>query len=245
MIEIQYSGRFGNQLFQYAIGRIISDQKKQKLIVSNSNSPQDNLLERFQQDHLQDDYSIKGENPMVVGGFRIDYDMIFNHDGKIILYGYFQDYENFLPYKDFVKSLYQFEKKTSLYDDDLIGVHIRLTDYFNFENSLEIEHYIKVIEQSGKRPVIYTDDPTSPDILEIKKHFNCSVKSNSCWDDFVELSSYKNICISQSSYSWWAAWLSNAETIYYPLSSKRYWQHSGNGNDINLIVTDEDRYIFV
>ncbi len=244
MIELKYSGRFGNQLFQYAIGRIISKEKQQYLLVdSNSTSPE---FKNFDLNSHEEKYSLISEqNPIVIDGFKIDYNQILNHNGKVILHGYFQDYENILHYKDYIKSLYQFEKKKNLYNEEFIGVHIRLTDYLDFQNSLDFDYYIDVIKDSNKTPVIYTDDPNNESILQIQKQFNCGVVSNSCWGDFVELSSYKNICISQSSYSWWAAWLSNAEVIYYPRTSKRYWQHRGDGNDINLIVTDESRYIYV
>jgi hypothetical protein len=244
MIELKYSGRFGNQLFQYAIGRVVSKEKRQYLFVdSNSTSPE---FKNFDLNLHEEKYSaIIEQNPIVIGGFKIDYNQILNHNGKVILYGYFQDYENILPYKDYIKFLYQFEKNKNLYDDELIAVHIRLTDYLDFQNSLDFDYYIDVIKDSGKQPVIYTDDPKHEYILNIQNEFNCRVVSNTCWQDFVELSSYKHICISQSSYSWWAAWLSNAEVIYYPLSSKKYWQHRGDGNDINLIVTDESRYIYV
>jgi hypothetical protein len=71
------------------------------------------------------------------------------------------------------------------------------------------------------------------------------VRSNSEWQDFVEIASYKTIAISQSSYSWWASWLSDAKTIYYPYTPKNYWQHRNDGDDINLVVTDENRFILV
>lgn len=245
MIEIQYTGRFGNQLFQYAFGRIISKEKKYFLETNNSTLRQDEILKKFQKNINQDGLYKNEKNSVVIGGFKLDYDSIFKHDGKIILYGSFQDYRNLLPYKSFVKSLYQFDKKQELYKDDLIGVHIRLTDYFDSNNALDVEYYLKLIKESKKYPVIYTDDPNHKYISEIKKHVECDVISRSTWDDFVELSSYKHICISQSSYSWWSAWLSNAETIYYPITSTKYWQHREDDNDINLIVTDEDRYIFV
>jgi hypothetical protein len=235
MIEINYLGRFGNQLFQYAIGRIISEKKNLSIISGNYGDPEEKEISIFKSSE-QEQRIIVHDNPLVIRGFKLDYDEIFEHSGKYILYGYFQDYENILPYKDFIKSLYNFEKKKDLY---------RLTDYYTSGGSLDMDYYMDVIEQSQKIPVIYTDDSNNPCIQIIKDTYNCKVHNNSSWIDFVELSSYKHICISQSSFSWWAAWLSNAEKIYYPLSSKKYWQHRNDGNDVNLVVTDEDRYIYI
>lgn len=247
MIELKYTGRFGNQMFQYAVARILSKEKKQYLYIPpNPDYPTASEFQNFGLNSDEEQYELKNEsNPMMVGGFKIDYESLINYEGKVVLYGYFQDYRNILPYKDYVKSLYSFEKKKEFYQDDLLGIHIRLGDYYDQGSSLDIDYYIDVIRKSKKLPVIYTDDIQSPYIIELKKYFDCPVVSNSCWEDFVELASYKHICISQSSYSWWAAWLSNAETIYYPLSSKNYWQHRGDGDDINLIVIDENRYVLV
>jgi len=244
MIEINYLGRFGNQLFQYAIGRVISEKKNLSVISGNYGDPEEKEISIFKSSE-QEQRIIVQDNPLVIRGFKLDYDEIFEHNGKYILYGYFQDYENILPYKDFIKSLYNFEKKKDLYSDEFIAVHIRLTDYYTSGGSLDMDYYMDVIEQSQKIPVIYTDDSNNPCIQIIKDTYNCKVHNNSSWIDFVELSSYKHICISQSSFSWWAAWLSNAEKIYYPLSSKKYWQHRNDGNDVNLVVTDEDRYIYI
>lgn len=247
MIELRYTGRFGNQMFQYAAARILSKEKKEYLYVQNNcDYPIAKEFENFDLNSSEQTYETKKEyNQITVGGFKLDYEQLINHDGKIFLYGYFQDYENFLPHKNYVKSLYSFQKKKEFYQDDLLAIHIRLGDYFDQGCSLDIDYYIDVIKTSKKLPVIYTDDIQSPYIKELKEKLDCPIVSNSCWEDFVELASYKHICISQSSYSWWAAWLSNAETIYYPLNSTNYWQHRGDGDDVNLIVVDENRYIFV
>ena len=108
-----------------------------------------------------------------------------------------------------------------------------------------MDYYIDVVKQSKKIPVLYTDSPNSEYIKELSKILNCQVRSNSEWQDFVELASYKTIIMSQSSYSWWSAWLSDAHRVYYPYTSKRYWQHRNDGDDINFVVTDENRFILV
>ena len=54
---------------------------------------------------------------------------------------------------------------------------------------------------------------------------------------------FNRVVISQSSYSWWAAYLSEAEEIYYPIVVNGPWVIDPQ-NDVDLRV-DEDRYIYV
>jgi hypothetical protein len=244
MIHTHYRGQsdicsgFGNHMFQYAVSRILSKQTKYFL---NAVKP-GKFLEL---NTLENNDIVYQDNPLIYDKSEVDYDELSKHRGLLYMYGFFQSYQNIKNDKEYVRRIYFFEKDKTLYDDNLISVHIRLGEYYRDDNHLPIEYYIDVIKDSKKIPVIYTNEPNNPLIDEIQKLFNCEVISNSEWEDFVSIASYKNIIISQSSYSWWAAWLSDASTIYYPRTSKRYWQHRNDGNDINLIVDDESRYIFV
>lgn len=246
MISVEYRGQsdicsgFANRLGQYAVGKIISEKTNYFLWASKPGN--------FDNTYDQNNSLVVTDNVLTISGepgILIDYEEISKHNGRICLHGFFQNYENFRPYKDLIKKIYSFEKSIELYNDDFIAVHIRLGEYLRDNNNLPIEYYINVIKDSKKVPVIYTDGPNTEYIKEIQGHFNCQVRSNSEWQDFVEIASYKTIAISQSSYSWWSSWLSNAERIYYPYTPKNYWQHRNDGEDINFVVTDENRFILV
>ncbi len=246
MISIHYRGQsdvcsgFANKLGQYAVGKIISKKTNYFLQASKPGN--------FDNRYDKNNSLIVTDNILVIGGepgILINYEEVKEHNGGICLHGFFQNYENFRPYKEDIRKIYSFKKIPELYNDDLIAVHIRLGEYRRDNNNLPIDYYIDVIKDSKKFPVIYTDEPKSEYIDDISKHLKCQIRCSSEWQDFVEIASYKTICISQSSYSWWASWLSNAETVYYPYTPKNYWQHRNDGEDINLIVTDENRFILV
>lgn len=246
MISIQYRGQsdvcsgFANRLGQYAVGKIISKKTNYFLWASKPGN--------FDDTYDQNNSVVVTDNDLVISGepgILLDYEEISRHNGRICLHGFFQNYENFRPYKDDIRKIYSFKKNPKFYNDDLIAVHIRLGEYRRDNNNLPIDYYLNVIKDSKKIPVIYTDEPKSEYINEISKYLKCEVVCNSEWQDFVDISSYKTIAISQSSYSWWASWLSEAETVYYPYTPKNYWQHRNDGRDINLVVTDENRFILV
>jgi|TARA_B100000073_G_scaffold64767_1_gene47886 hypothetical protein len=250
MIKLSYGGYLANQMMQYAVARILSN--KTKYFLDGVPPIEGKFIDLNPPENNDIRYS---NNEMMIGNdvWSIDYDSISKHKGLIHFYGYFQRYSNIKYHKEYVKNLYSFEKDKNLYDDNLIAVHIRLGEYCRHNNQLPKEYYVDCIRKSKKKAIIYTDQPTHPYVQEIESLVDCDIsssdktwvekKSPTQWDDFVKMASHKHIIISQSTYSWWAAWLSDATTIYYPLSYKNYWSH--NGNDIDFTVDDEDRYIYV
>lgn len=56
---------------------------------------------------------------------------------------------------------------------------------------------------------------------------------------------FNRIAVSHSTYSWWAAYLSNAEEIYYPIVKQGAWMVTNRDSDCDIRVFDEDRYIYV
>lgn len=66
--------------------------------------------------------------------------------------------------------------------------------------------------------------------------------------NFVRL--FNKIVISQSTYSWWAAYLSDADEIYFPITKDGPWSYGPNQRDKwkrygHDLMVDEDRYKYV
>ena len=49
--------------------------------------------------------------------------------------------------------------------------------------------------------------------------------------------------MSVSCLCWWASWLSNAHTIYYPMTG--FFHINTNRYELSFIVDDESRYQFI
>jgi hypothetical protein len=113
-------------------------------------------------------------------------------------------------------------------------MHIRLGDYKHCGPKGQVlsqQYYFDCIERSfvdPKNVLIVTDEPEDEYLLPFKT-MGVSVKRGSEKEDFWELMRFSSIACGNSSYSWWSAFISNAERIYIPSCWLR-----GMKNKVNL-----------
>jgi hypothetical protein len=186
------------------------------------------------------------ENSAFTKDSCVDVDFIKQHypQSNLLGTGYFQNYHSFKKYKDDIKYYFALEP-ISTYNNTL-AVHIRLDDMpQQFRCSLD--YYYKCIETSTcEKVLVFTDEPYNSFIEHLKqkyKHLSVDYSHNHTGrnnrDVLSVMSSCKELAISKSTFSWWAAYLGNAEKVYYPSTplDTDYFA------DKYYFVSDEDRYI--
>lgn len=62
-------------------------------------------------------------------------------------------------------------------------------------------------------------------------------------EDFKFIMSFNKIVVAQSTFSWWAAFLSDAQEIFAPLPEKGIM--SNERPDVQLTGIEEDRYTYI
>jgi hypothetical protein len=122
MVTVHWQGRLGNQLFEYAIGRILAEELGYKLNCQSLNgfsATMDNVPGK----EIHSQISFTGQ----------DLDLVFitTHKDKLgyILCGWFQRYEYYQPFKEKIKSWFNRDKKNGsviLTPQDMV-IHIRRT----------------------------------------------------------------------------------------------------------------------
>ena len=209
MVLVKYHGRLGNQLFQYTRGRILAE---------NSSS-----------------LGYLVANP--IKGFPGTYEHVGNSLGvkSIEVDGYFQKYEYYVTHKKAIHQWLRFKRLPSQPKDKLI-IHARLGDYMTtppFQKWIvPMDFYHRLIEIDKPTSVCFvTDEPNYPALQQ----FDAEIVSEDTLHDFAFLASAKRLCIANSTFSWWAGWLGNAERIYYPDMKIDYFN--------NLWVHNENRYV--
>lgn len=242
MITVKYLGRTGNQLFQYAMARILSEETG----MSMSCPPiygfdiQENITGRNPQ----------GNNVLTLKRHIVDIESALKHNGPIHLEGYFQRSSYYLPYREKltqewigvseeIKLLFDHmvsSRYIDMPDESDLGVHIRLGDYHSHGYTITTDHYMKMINSfNHERIWIFTDSPSDP-FISCFSHLKPIIV---CTDNYVldwyYFSKFRNMIISQSSYSWWASFFSNANRVVYPVTHNMGAWGLSNKPEINLV----------
>lgn len=125
--------------------------------------------------------------------------------------GHFQSYKYFHHNRIYITNLFipnfLIGKRA-----DFTAIQVRRGDYWKFPDhhpQLTPDYYVKAVKLTGsKKVVIYSDDHKwCQDNLKFEGVEVTYGKCNSDWEEMLELASYKNLIISNSSFGWWAAYL--------------------------------------
>jgi len=241
MINVSYIGRFGNNLFQYSLARIINYNNGFGIITSG-----------LYQDILPNIQGKEYYSPIdIYEGHQINFKhLCSNTPRQIRLQGFFQRYEYYKDYKDNIKLwLSNIPRKTNITPTPKdIVLHVRGGDLWGKEGSVNEHHvpcpykYYKKILDSSTYDKIYIITEHKNDIIanKIQDNYNAIIVSNSVLEDFEFMRRSTTLVLSVSTLAWWAAWLSDATTIHFPMHG--VW-HPDVSKHVDNIVT-EDRYIY-
>ena len=165
---------------------------------------------------------------------------------KLIVGGLFQRYEYYQPHKKNIKQWLDFDKPSPQAGDNDLVIHIRIGDFKDLGWLLPFSFYEKCIDYAKPSKIyLVTDSPKDSYFSQFDK-YNHEIISESPWDDFAFISSSAQICVANSTFSWWAAFLSNASKIYAPLFDLRYnFQNINGQHKTDHYVWDEKRYHYI
>ena len=236
-INIQLSGGFGNQLFELANGL---EQSILGLLPFRILAPIKGRTYALDKLHLQENLTYM---PWISNGslnfevvescfdckFQTSKEESFGYKKLELeskhssLVGYFQSFKYFelinSSYTSYLRELFV----TNTQDLTEVKCHIRLGDFVSvpkFASMYEIpteEYYQKAFDVFGKNQprIIITDDVPQlnlryPKLQETATKIVCSTDYH---EDFSLLASSKQIITSNSTFSWWAAWISEGKVI--------------------------------
>ena len=186
-------------------------------------------------------------------GVRFAEDVLIFEDGRltvdrswrgepIILAGYYQDYRYYRGRREFVSALLSDYPAVSLPGKNDIVLNFRGTDLSWAQMPLSYHRWILDKEKFEKLWIV-TEDPTHETVTGLLKAYPGAVLSNGAVQDFKFVRSARRIVMAVSTCCWMAAWLSEADRIYFPLGSP--YPLFDKDNDRRLIITDDPRYRYV
>jgi hypothetical protein len=228
--SIGYSGRLGNQMFQYAALKAIALKNKYDYALPNHlKIKSDGLFDLTNQKWIEykldlfDGFELKCNiidelplNEYVEKSFTFDFD-VFNINDNTSIEGYYQSYKYFEEYKNEIKKDFTFKSEVyskcfdiiSQYNNS-VSVHIRRGDYVNHPNYLVVtpEYIQSALNQFNDKE--YTFLIFSDDIEWCKQVFPDEVifiEGNNQYEDLCLMSLCDHNIIANSTFSWWGAFL--------------------------------------
>jgi hypothetical protein len=231
--SIGYSGRLGNQMFQYATLKALSLETGFECFLPNHLTIKPDGAYDFTNNKwleyrldLLECFNITTpikENTLTTvfqeKGFTFDPSIILIDDNTAIE-GYFQSYKYFESFEKEIKNEFTFKphilekcKNIMLQYPNPVAIHVRRGDYVNHPGFWNVtpEYIIDSIYHFYPGPnatyLIFSDD-----IEWCKEIFGDDfvfMEGNNQYEDLCLMSLCKHNIISNSSYSWWAAWLNS------------------------------------
>lgn len=253
MIIIKLQGGLGNQMFQWAFGKHLSNKYNVPFYIDANFYKQDIMgvtkrtysLSKFP--NLKSNFIESAvNNGKVFSRFNEPSrftNLEYNESNNYYLDGYFQSEKYFLESSDLIRSELspsdEILKKLNLtpfIDSNVVSLHVRRTDYVTsngYHPVQSIEYYKKALDIIGEYDYIFV---FSDDIQWCKDNltFNNMIFMEG-FDDVEDLwlmSMCKNNIIANSSFSWWGAWL-NSNTNKKVIAPNNWF-----GSQTNLIEND-------
>jgi hypothetical protein len=238
MIEVRYNKfntrtLFGNNMFQYCLGRILAQELGYALVaepIPYFPATADVVAgDRF-------------ESPVeTLTGQIVDLAAVSRdrRPRKLLLEGWFQRSEYYRPYQSQIREWLAFDPaiRRPAERPDVV-VHVRRTDFVSNGWALPFSFYESALSRllpNGGDVWVLTDDPGDPFFRNFRK-WTPRFTSNTAIEDLVFMTQAKRLVMSQSTFSWWAAFLGEPDEVICPVPSFGAW--AGSVGEIALIESD-------
>jgi len=249
-------GRMGNRMFMYAFGRILAEERESEFYADPIHNFPNTLNHKKTNEHntLLDPITTKTK----YGNHYADIPELMNTNSDIIVNSFLQKAEYYINFRDDIKKWFELDISSFVLPiaDELV-VHIRETDYIMIGKYLSQDYYKDQIKNSGITNVtIVTDNCESEFIKQLQsigykilswepiRTFS-TVNDPSAIQDYIYMLYAKHLILSQSTFSWWPAFLGDHETVIFPVSNKNnsLWRETPKRDDINLYVDGFHRVV--
>jgi hypothetical protein len=238
MITVKLMGGLGNQMFQYAFGFALAKRNKMTLILDIG------FLKRTgnwtTRNYELEQLSIS-KNKICSKDSLIHRISRKIYKSRNYFEGYFQSEKYFADCVENIRREFQFKERLLIPEGNTVAIHIRRGDYVKFADihlvcpPIYYENAIAYIQSKVENPVFYV---FSEDLKWVKQNIN--IPSNAIFVDYNPnlpsshdmqfMSLCKHQIISNSSYSWWAAWLNQNSGKIVVAPDK--WFNDGRDMDI-------------
>lgn len=246
IIHIAPIGGLGNQLFILCAGLSLSKEYNMKLSINPLSTFYFHQKRHYLKllNYYNKSYDFGFKQLFSFKEFETLQESSFNYSkillpgaANIALSGYFQSYKYFENISiELKKSFALLKNSLPIYFDSNSknynqALHLRLGDYEKRANQLiygkfQLDYWIRCIETNIAEGASKQIHIFSNNIAKAKTFFEPICRTYNFyfhnpsqrdpWVDLINMSSFRYIAISNSTYSWWSAYFSEAKVITYP-----------------------------
>ncbi|MEZ5501101.1 MAG: hypothetical protein R3E50_00045 [Halioglobus sp.] len=255
------NGFIADNLFQYVAARLLAEDLGYALEVSHSKMhPRSNvprlleLLAHFRDAPLNlpgKRFTAPVDCTACVGyggfdGFQLDlHAMAARRDDRMIrMAGYFQRYELIKPHKQRIRTWFDIEPRNrgfAISPEDIV-VHVRMGDLVVLGWAVSLRFYTDILDRLNFRRLYICGFGLSEEVRRAFARYDPVYVSGNPIDDFCFMKGFNRIIQSNSGFSWWAGFLSQATEIHAPVMGPNPRTFDPKAALANLRVDDEDRY---
>ncbi len=235
MIHVEYSGRLGNNLFQFAHGWILSKLSGVPLCCKP--------LGLFP--GTQGFLPAAGGAPKVARdavrtprhGFNVGRLVMLARECDVVVDGNQHDTAYFEPHKALLSDVLKpHPGPFTASNSDEVVLHLRLGDFFNhpkwplavklFSYPVEAVHRL-LSRLDYERCWIVTDSPGAEVVAHIVRQHRGVCVSGDMHHHFRTLYHARRLVLTPSTFGWWAAWLGHANEVHFP-HELGFWKSENN-----------------
>ncbi len=255
------NGYIADNLFQYAVARLIAEELGFALRCSHSRMhPEKNIpqlqgllaacadaplaLDGAEYD-APEDFSAHIDTA-AFDGYRLDLDELLadTRPRRLEVRGYFQYYPLLRPYKSRIREWFAMTPDTAGHavGDGDVALHIRRDDLVVYGLAMSLGYYTELLERLDFRRLYVCGIGVDEEVRRALAPFDPVYVEGEPVDDFRFMLAFERLFLSNSGFAWWAGFLSRASAIYAPVMA----EHSANDHPkarlADLRVDDEPRY---
>ena len=240
-VIVQYdpAARTGNRLFQFAFGHILSRRLNCNLYhecIDDFNIKSNIMYEGLNKPLFTRTY----------GDHFVPLQKLEQHKDDIIVNSFVQKSQYYIDYREELRHIFKIEERPPVNENGLT-LHVRETDYNIIGAFLGYDYYRGLIDSTDFTSVTIVTDNSRCETVQKLLTDGCKLSTegtvtefNTRCDsrgmkDFNFMLSSPNLAISQSSFSWWAAFLGFHKHIIFPFKTDlKWWKLEPGPDDIDL-----------
>jgi len=220
-VHIKYKGRIGNHFFQYAYARLLAERNNMKLTsdweykkLIRATKPMPGRVFKEPSIYIKDTLPFDQE---YVENYKLDKLLDTPLDNaRYVIAGYFENSEIMNNNEEKIKRFFKLPKiQKSNPKDILINVRIG-NDFAEIGQIIHPDYYLNILNNEQFEKVYIVGLNKEEKYLDFFKGINYQMLPSSPINDFYYFQKFDKIVCSNSTFSWWAAFFSDANTIYFP-----------------------------